>query len=118
MNPRTFNFALAAVTALLLAGCGGPDAAAPKGDDTPLPADASSGADPGLPNPDTTQPVPDWPPAPPPASPPSEAPTETRDDSPPGAVSDMDPPTDEAPPEVVPDSVLIDESEPPPEEPM
>src|SRR5688572_31613310 len=103
MNSRMCNLALAAGTALVLAGCGGPDAATPKGDDTPLPADASSGADAGLPNPDTTQPVPDWPPAPP-ASP-SDTPTETRDDSPPNAVSDVDPSTDQAPPEVVPDSV-------------
>lgn len=116
MTSRTCNFTLAAGTALLLAGCGGPDAATPKSDDTPLPPETSSGADAGLPNPDVAQPVPDWPPASRP--PPSDAPMETRDDSPPDAVSDMDPPTDEAPPEVVPDSVLIDESEPPPEEPM
>src|SRR5688500_6770566 len=118
MISRICNFALAAGTGLLLAGCGGPDAATPKGDDTPLPADASSGTDAGLPNPDVAQPVPDWPPGPPPAPPPSDTPTETRDDSPPDAVSDMDPPTDEAPPEVVPDSELSDEPEPPPEEPM
>lgn len=116
MNSRMCNLALAAGTALVLAGCGGPDAATPKGDDTPLPADASTGADPGLPNPDVEQPVPDWPPASRP--PPSDTPVETRDDSPPDAPSDAVSPSDEAPPEVVPDNVLIDESEPPPEEPM
>ena len=104
----------AAGAALMLAGCGEPDSATPKGDVTPLPPDTSTGADAGLPNPDTTQPVPDWPPAPPR----SNTPVETRDDRPPDAVSDMVPPTDEAPPEEVPDGVLIDESEPPPEEPM
>lgn len=113
MNSRICNFAVAA---LLLAGCGGPDEAAPKGDDTLLPADASAGADAGLPNPDVEQPVPDWPPASSP--PPSNAPSQTGDDIPPDAASDAVPPTDEAPPEIVPDSVLIDESEPPPEEPM
>ena len=115
MTSRICNFALAAGTMLLLAGCGGPDSATPKNDDTPLPPGATSGADPGLPNPDVEQPVPDWPPA---SRPPSDTPADTRDDSPPDAVSDAVPPTEEAPPEVVPDSVLIDESEPPPEEPM
>ena len=113
MTLRICSFALAA---LLLAGCGGADEAAPRGDDTPLPADASSGADTGLPNPDVEQPVPDWPPASRPPT--SDAPAETGGDSPSDELSDEVPPTDEAPPEVVPDSVLIDESEPPPEEPM
>jgi hypothetical protein len=115
MISRTCTLALAAGTALLLAGCGEPDSAAPKGDDTPLPPEAASSADMGLPNPDVAQPVPDWPPA---SRPPTtEPPAETGDDSPPDAGSDVVPPTDDAPPEVVPDSVLI-EPEPPADEPM
>lgn len=116
-TPRTL---LPLASTLLLWACGDGDAA-PKAEDTPLPAEATQGADQGLPNPDAAQPTPeDGSPerAPRPAPPPATTET-TLDDPPPEMVSPSEPVTPPADPDNpggLPPGESVD-APPPPEEP-